>query len=167
MSRDFDQANPLQRVNRWFASTPIGSWLFARVLQPLDAICLRATGGRRTMSGLLAGLPTVWLTTTGARSGRSRTVPLIGLATDRGVAVIASNFGQTHHPAWSHNLTAHPEATARIAGRDLPVRATVAEGDRRAAIWRQALALYPGYSTYAKRAAHRDIVVWVLEPVAA
>ena len=167
MTRDFDQANALQRVNRWFASTPVGSWLFARLLQPLDAVFHRVTGGRRTMTAVLAGLPTVWLTTTGARSGQARTVPLIGLATDRGVAVIASNFGQTHHPAWSHNLTAHPEATARVAGRELPVHAVVAEGERRAAIWRQALALYPGYSVYERRASHRDIVVWVLEPVAA
>jgi deazaflavin-dependent oxidoreductase (nitroreductase family) len=167
VTRDFDQATVLQRFNRRFASTPIGSWLFARLLQPLDAIFHRATGGRRTLSGLLAGLPTVWLTTTGARSGEPRTVPLIGLTTDRGLAVIASNFGQAHHPAWSHNLTAHPEASARVAGRELPVRAVVARGDRRAAIWRQAVALYPGYSVYARRASHRDIVIWMLEPVAA
>ena len=167
MTRDFDQANALQRVLRWFASIPVGSWLFARLLQLLDAVFHRATGGRRTMTGMLAGLPTVWLTTTGARSGQPRTVPLIGLATDRGVAVIASNFGQTHHPAWSHNLIACPQATARVAGRELPVRAVAAEGARRAAIWRQAVALYPGYSAYEKRAAHRDIVIWVLEPVPA
>ena len=39
-------------------------------------------------------------------------------------------------------------------------------GERREAIWRQALGVYPGYTAYARRAAHRDIVVWVLEPVA-
>jgi deazaflavin-dependent oxidoreductase (nitroreductase family) len=167
MHRDYKQANPLERCIRWFASTAPGSWLFARLLQPLDAIVLRLTGGRRALSSIVAGLPTVWLTTTGARSGRPRTVPLVGLTTDRGVAIIASNFGQTHHPAWSHNLKAHPEASARIGRRELPVRAVVAEGERRAAIWAQAVALYPGYDTYEARASHRDIVVWVLEPVTA
>jgi deazaflavin-dependent oxidoreductase (nitroreductase family) len=163
----FDQANALQRGIRSFASTGPGSWLFARALQPIDGVFHRATGGRRTLTAALAGMPTVMLTTTGARSGQPRTVPLVGLSTEGGIAIIASNFGQTNHPAWSHNLRAHPEASARLHDRELAVRAVVAEGEQRQQIWNQALALYPGYATYERRASHRDIVVWVLEPITA
>jgi deazaflavin-dependent oxidoreductase (nitroreductase family) len=165
--RPFDQSNPPQRLLRWLAGTDAGSWLFARLLPPLDEAFSRLTGGRRTLTAVLSGLPTVMLTTSGARSGRPRTVPLLGFATDHGVAVIASNWGRAQHPAWSHNLRVHPEATAAVFGRELAVRAVAAEADRRTRIWNQALAFYPSFAIYERRAAHREIVVWVLEPVTA
>jgi deazaflavin-dependent oxidoreductase (nitroreductase family) len=118
-----------------------------------------------TVSSLLAGLPVIVLTTTGARSGLPRSAPLVGLRSGSGAyAVIASNFGQHHHPAWSHNLRARSEATIAVAGRSTRVRARVAEGAERDAIWRQALEVYPGYAGYERRTLHRGIVVWVLEP---
>jgi deazaflavin-dependent oxidoreductase (nitroreductase family) len=100
------------------------------------------------------------LTTTGARSGRSCSVPLLGLPTPDGMAVIASNYGRRHHPAWYHNLRADPNA--ELDGRR--VRAVEVEGERRARIWEQALESYPGYSTYERRARNRRIGVFVLEP---
>lgn len=157
----------MRRSVRRFAASRPGSWLFARILQRLDEPVLRLTRGRGTLTSLLAGLPVVVLTTVGARRGLPRSAPLVGLRVGPDAcAVIASNFGQRHHPAWSHNLRAHPDATLTVAGRGRPVRATVAEGTRREAIWQQALGVYPGYAAYARRASQRDIVVWVLEPVA-
>ena len=157
-------------MRRWvcsFAATRPGAWLFARIAQRLDEPVLRATRGRANVTSLLAGLPVVVLTTTGARSGMPRSVPLVGLpVAPDGYAVIASNFGRRHHPAWSHNLRAHPEATLATRGRSRPMQAAVAEGEQRAAIWRRALEVYPGYAAYERRTAHRGIVVWVLEPVA-
>lgn len=156
----------MRRLLLRFAASPPGAWIFARVLQRLDEPVLRLTGGRATLASLLAGLPVVVLTTTGARSGQPRSVPLVGLPVGQNAyAVIASNFGQHHHPAWSHNLRARPEAELTISGRSRSVRATIAEGERREAIWRQALRVYPGYADYARRASHREIVVWVLDPV--
>jgi deazaflavin-dependent oxidoreductase (nitroreductase family) len=116
------------------------------------------------MAGALAGLPTVILTTTGARSGRPRTVPLIGLPSSEGLAVIGSNYGQAHTPAWVHNLRAHPEVTVSIRGRRSAMRAQLVEGERRDRIWAEGLRIYPAFSQYERRAAHRTITVWVLEP---
>ena len=160
----FDQANLLQRLLRRFAASGPGSWLFARVLHRIDLPVFRATRGRHTFSTLVAGLPLVMLTTTGAKTGRPRTVPLVGIPVDGTVAVIGSNFGQQRHPAWYHNLRAHPDATAAIDGVRRPVRAVPAEGERRARIWQAGLQMYPGYAQYERRAAHRDITVFVLEP---
>jgi deazaflavin-dependent oxidoreductase (nitroreductase family) len=154
----------MRRALRTFAATRPGSWLFARVLDHIDRPVFRLTRGRRTMTSLLAGLPVVMLTTTGARSGQQRTVPLVGLTSTEGLAVIASSYGQRSHPAWYHNLRANPRAEVTVDGVRRACVAVVAEGDRRARIWQQALAVYPGFGRYELRASHRDIPVFVLEP---
>src|SRR5262249_6237749 len=104
------------------------------------------------------------LTTTGARTGEPRTVPVLGLPTADGLAVIASNFGQHRQPAWYHNLRANPEGSVAIDGQSRRIRAVEAEGDRRRRIWEEGLRVYPGWSQYERRAAHRRIAVFVLEP---
>ena len=162
---DYAEANVLQRGIRRFAASAPGSWLFARVLHHVDRPVYRATRGRHTLSNLLSGLPVVVLTTTGARSGRSCSVPLLGLPTPDGIAVIASNYGQRHHPAWYFNLRKDPAAEIAVDGARTRVRAVEVEGERRARIWQQGLAIYPGWSTYERRAANRRIAVFVLEPV--
>ena len=104
------------------------------------------------------------LTTTGARSGQPRTVPILGIPFSGGVAVIASNFGQRRQPAWYHNLRAHPDAQVVIDGVRRSVRAVEAQGERRAEIWQEGLRVYPGFAQYERRASHRRISVFVLEP---
>lgn len=161
----FAAAGRLQRALRRFAACGPGSWLFARVLHRIDRPVYRLTRGRQTFASLLAGIPVVMLTTTGARSGRPRTVPVLGLPIGDGLAVIASNFGQPHQPGWYHNLRAHPEATVAVNGHPRRVRAVEAEGDRRDRIWQEGLRVYPGWSQYERRATNRRIAVFVLEPI--
>jgi deazaflavin-dependent oxidoreductase (nitroreductase family) len=162
----YDRANPAQRFVRRFASGGPGSWIFARVAHRLDRPVFRMSEGRHTAASLLAGLPILMLTTTGARSGKRRIVPVVGLPTEDGLAIIASNYGQEHHPAWYHNLRKDPHAEVGMDERVWKVRAVEVEGERRSRIWQQALEIYPGYATYEKRADHRRIHVFVLEPVA-
>lgn len=160
----FADANPAQRGVRRFAASGPGSWVFARLAHRLDRPLYRWTGGRHTLASLVSGLPVVMLTTTGARSGQPRTVPLLGIPDGDAVAVIASNFGQAHHPGWYHNLRAHPEAEISIAGVKRRVRAVPADGERRARIWEAGLRTYPGFAQYERRASHRQITVFVLDP---
>lgn len=161
----FDQANGFQRVMRRFAASGPGSWFFARVLHHIDRPVYRLTGGRHTFATLVSGIPVVMLTTTGAKSGQPRTVPVLGIPVDGTVAIIASNFGQHRHPAWYHNLRAHPDAEIGVDGQRRQVRAVEAEGERRARIWQEGLRVYPGFGQYERRASHRQIHVFVLEPV--
>lgn len=160
----YDQANAVQRVLRRFAGSGPGSWLFARVLHRIDRPVYRLTRGKHTFASLVSGIPVVMLTTTGARSGRPRSVPVLGLPTPDGLVVIASNFGQHNHPAWYHNLRAHPEGEVAVDGTSRRFRAVEAEGDRRDRIWQEGLRVYPGWSQYERRASHRRIAVFVLEP---
>jgi deazaflavin-dependent oxidoreductase (nitroreductase family) len=112
----------------------------------------------------VSGLPVVMLTTTGARSGASRSVPVLGFPTDEGLVVIASNYGQDKHPAWYYNLRANPEGEVEVAGESRPFRAVEIEGEQRDRIWQEGLKVYPGWSTYERRASHRRIAVFILGP---
>lgn len=161
----FENATAVQRALRRVAASGPGAWLFARVLYRIDRPVYRITRGRHTFASLLSGIPVVMITTTGARSGRPRTVPVLGLPTPDGVAVIASNFGQYRHPAWYYNLRANPEGSVAIDGQSRRFHAVEVEGDRRSKIWAQGLRVYPGWSQYERRASGRRIAVFVLEPV--
>ena len=161
----YDQANFVQKFLRRFAASGPGSWLFARIMHRIDRPVYRLTRGRYTFASLLSGIPVVMLTTTGAKSGQPRTVPVLGIPWQDGVAIIASNFGQYRHPACFHNLRAHPEAEVVVDGTRRSVLAVEAEGERRAEIWKEGLRVYPGFGQYERRASHRRISVFVLEPV--
>ena len=164
MSRDFAEANAPQRMLRRFAASGPGSWLFSRVLDPMDRLTFRVTRGRHLASSMLSALPVAMVTTTGARSGQSRTVPLLAMLTDDGLAVIGSNYGRPKHPAWRHNLRGNPEGEVDVEGRRWAFSAVEVEDERRERIWAEALLTYPGFSAYAQRAAPRRISVFVLEP---
>ncbi|WP_430333147.1 nitroreductase/quinone reductase family protein [Rhodococcus sp. ACT016] len=166
-ARTYRQANLIQRGLRSVAGLAPVSWVFARTLHHIDRPVFRITRGRRTLTSMLTGLPVVMLTTTGARTGFRRTLPLLGLPDDGRIVVIASNYGQVDNPSWYYNLRAHPRAEISVAGgavRD--VRAREAEGAERERLWRLGLSIYPAWAGYAKRATDRRIPVMVLESVA-
>jgi deazaflavin-dependent oxidoreductase (nitroreductase family) len=155
----YKEANSFYRFMRNFAATTPVAWLFARSLHHIDRPVFWLTKGKHTFSSLVSGLPVVMLTTTGAKSGKSRTLPLLGLPDGERMVVIASNYGQLHHPSWYHNLRANPEATLSVGGEAQKVVAREVEGDERERLWRLGLAVYPGWSGYERRAAGRRIPV--------
>lgn len=161
-----ERQSRLARAARWGASTGLAEKLIRRAAPVADNLVGRLSGGRYLLTELATGLPTVQLTTTGARSGRDRTVPLAAVV-DRGdLAVIGSNWGQPRHPAWVHNLAADPRARVSHAGRSVEVVAEQVNGERAEQIWRTARALYRGFRAYPERAGARQIRVFVLRPVA-
>src|SRR3954452_13776459 len=164
---DFDPAkprNPAQRATRWFAKTRLGGWLALNVANKLDPLLMRATGGRVRLPN---GVSTVLLTHTGAKSGRTRTTPLVYFTDGGNVVLIASQTGKPKHPAWFHNLRANPEVELWAGGRGGAYRAREAGGDEHTRLWRLATQLYPAYDEYQERAdaAGRRIPVVVCEPV--
>jgi hypothetical protein len=111
MSLKFHPPNTLQRSVKRIASVAPVAWLLARTLRHLDRAAANLSGGRTTATSLLTGLPVIYLTTTGAKSGQPRTTPLIcGVDGDR-LILFATNFGGQKNPAWSFNLRANPVAT--------------------------------------------------------
>ena len=134
-----------------------------RIAAGVHGALYRALGGR--LVGRYGEAPLLLLTTTGRRTGRRRTVPLLYASAGDAFVVVASMGGEPRHPAWFHNLRAEPEAEVELPGRERRrVRARIAEGEERDRLWRQMVVLYAGYETYATRTSRRIPVV-VLEPV--
>ena len=163
MSSYADANAPRRLVRRIAASRP-GSWGLARVLHHADRVVYRTSGRRTTLGGLLSGLPVVMLTTTGARSGRETTVPLLGFEEGDAVVVVASNYGQAHHPAWYHNLRVHPRVRLAVRGEWRDVVAEEVESPERERYLAIATEVYPGYVRYEARAAPRRISVYRFIP---
>ncbi|RVW05549.1 nitroreductase family deazaflavin-dependent oxidoreductase [Rhodococcus xishaensis] len=160
-------ANPLQRfVIRNGASVAAGR-ILAPTQRHVDALIFRISKGRRTLTSMALGWPIVLLTTVGARSGLSRTVPLLGLPDGNRIVVIASNYGRAGNPSWYHNLRAHPRVSMAVAGGpSQQVLAREAEGSERERLWQLALQYYPGWADYEQRVTGRRIPVIVLDPEA-
>lgn len=151
----------LQWIHHFLALKPVSAVL-SHILQPADEIALLLTRGKHTFAELV--LPTIELDTFGARTGKRRTHPLGGFLDGDKYILIGSNFGSKHHPAWVHNLRAHPECIVHAHGESKKYIARETDGEERERCWNLALQYYKGYAAYAKRAAPRKISVWVLEP---
>jgi deazaflavin-dependent oxidoreductase (nitroreductase family) len=153
-----------QRALRRFAGSRPGAWLFARVLHRVDRLVFRLSSGRRTATSVLSGLPVVMLTTTGARTGLPRTVPVLGFPIDGDIAVAAGNFGRPADPAWCTNLRRDHRAEIAVDGHRCRVVADELTGGARAEVWARAIEIYPGAAAYQRRAGGRTIGVFLLRP---
>ena len=134
-------------------------WILSRIHRAI----YRLSGGR--VGGSFGRAPVLLLTTTGRKSGRLRTQPLLYARDGDRYVVIASKGGSATHPLWYLNLQASPAATVAIGRASEPVRARDAEGEERERLWRAMTALYSGYDKYAERTSRRIPVV-VLSPPA-
>ncbi|MGH0032862.1 MAG: nitroreductase/quinone reductase family protein [Myxococcota bacterium] len=110
-------------------------------------------------------LPTLLLTTTGRKSGKPRSLPLIYGEFDGRYVIVASKGGLPTHPVWFLNLEADPECDLMVGARPVKARARVAEGAEREDLWKKMAEIYPPYDDYQKNAGSRVIPVVVLEPV--
>lgn len=165
MSSWVDDPNIIQRGLRRLIATRPTAWVLAHTAHRVDKTAMRWSGGRLS-TGSIIGLPIIRLNTTGAKSGQPRSVPLVGIPDGDRLILIASNWGQAKHPAWYYNVQANPRVTVEGAsGVPVEHRYTAREvtGAEREACWQKAVALYPGYVAYARRAAGRTIPVIVLE----
>jgi deazaflavin-dependent oxidoreductase (nitroreductase family) len=129
----------------------------------LDRFVLRLSGGKSAATTWLLGIPTLWLTTRGARSGELRRVPLFGIPIDDDLALLGTRFGYEATPAWVFNIEADPEVDVSYRGRSVPAAARAAFPEEESRIWERAGQIYPGYRFYADRAPHRQIRVFVIE----
>lgn len=121
----------------------------------------RLTGGR--LGSSLAGDPICLVTMTGAKSGRRRTIPLMFVPHGDAVLLVASQAGAPSHPAWYHNLVAHPQIEVEQGGQKRTLRARIASSEEKKELWPVCVAHYAPFEDYQKRTA-RDIPVFVCEP---
>lgn len=133
-----------------------------KLVSSLHVALFRASGGR--IGGRLRGnLPVLLLTTTGRKSGRQRTTPLLYVQDGEEYAIVASVGGAPKHPAWYLNLGDNPDAGIQIGPRRIAVSARTATAEERSRLWRLATEMYAGYDRYQARTT-REIPVVVLTP---
>jgi deazaflavin-dependent oxidoreductase (nitroreductase family) len=158
-----EKPNTFHRAfHRFLTLRPVTA-ILARALHHADALVWKLNGGSFSLTGTFAGLPTIKVTTIGAKSKTPRTLPLVGLVDGGKIALIASNFGQARNPAWYYNLKANPECQVQVNGSERTFIAREAEGAEREHYWSMAVSYYAGYAAYELRARPRRIPVMVLE----
>ena len=108
------------------------------------------------------GRPLLLLTTTGARSGQRRTTPMMYVRDGDRLIVIASNVGAPTHPAWYHNLVAHPQVTVEVGNETFDATAIVTTGEERHQLWTRIVESYPFFSEHQAKTT-RQIPVIILE----
>jgi deazaflavin-dependent oxidoreductase (nitroreductase family) len=161
VTRTRDLLAPYLRGLKAFARTPAGTWYVRNVSRLVDAQLLRFTGGRVST---LYPLPAMLLTTIGAKSGQSRTHPLVYLVDDRALIVVGSNFGSTSQPAWYHNLLANPRVevlAGTLSGSYTAFEIT--EPVERERAWALAVGTAQVWADYEARASNRTIPLIRLE----
>ena len=127
-----------------------------------DKILQRVTGGRLTVLDI-AGLPNMWLTTTGRKSGLERSNPLLCVPDGDRILIAGSYFGGPQEPLWVKNLEANPEVTVRFRNSTTALVARRLEGEERAQAWPTMVRTWPNFARYEQRT-HREIKVFELVP---
>ena len=119
----------------------------------------RSNGGK--VGGQFAGAPLLLLTTTGAKTGRKHTTPLVYQKDGDRIVVFGSKGGAPSHPAWYLNLVANPGVTVELPGETFEAEAVTVEGAERDRIWSAQKELMPGFAEYESKT-ERQIPVIVL-----
>lgn len=128
----------------------------------LHVAAYRATEGK--IGGRMMNSPVLLLLTTGRKSGKERTTPLLYLRDGVNYIMVASNGGTAGDPAWWLNLQRDPEAIVEVGGSRLHVRAEEVKGEQKRRLWRRLVEMYPLYESYQRRT-DREIPVISLRPV--
>ena len=122
----------------------------------------RATGGK--LFGRMGKSPILLLNTTGRKSGKRRTSPLLYVMDGEDFVIIASKGGAPTHPAWYLNLKADPDASVEVGDREVRVRAEEADPEEKLRLWQKMVEMYPTYDDY-QRKTKREIPLLILHPV--
>ena len=133
-----------------------------KVVPHVDRILHKVSGGRIVMSAGM--LPSLVLTTTGAKSGQRRTTPLATKPEGDGWYVVGSNFGRDNHPAWTANLIANPDdVEVSFQGKTTQVHAHLLTAEEKTELWPRLVKFWPNYDVYVERSG-RDLRVFRLDP---
>jgi deazaflavin-dependent oxidoreductase (nitroreductase family) len=157
--RTQSEKTALDRLLTRFAHSRLGGLLFITVFPAIDKRVMPLTRGRVKI-GVRQTI--LLLHVRGAKTGKARVTPLLYTPRGEDFILVASKAGAAHHPAWYHNLRAHPDVEIEVDGERIAVTAREAEGSEREALWQLVNDNYPGYDVYQQRAGARRIPVMIL-----
>jgi deazaflavin-dependent oxidoreductase (nitroreductase family) len=120
----------------------------------------RANEGK--VGGSFEGRPVMLLTTTGAKSGRPFTLPLVYLPDGERMLIFASKGGFPTNPDWYHNLVANPTVTVEVGAEKYEATAVVLTGEERDRQYARQVEAMPMFGEYQQKTT-RVIPVIALE----
>ena len=126
----------------------------------LDRVLYRTTRGRVCLGGPTS--PTMLLTTTGRRTGRPRTVPVLYVRDGRNLVAMSENLGLEQASSWPLNLDDDPEVSIQVGPVVDRFRARPATAEEISRTVPQLLEEWPAHDTYLHRSGVRR--VFVFEP---
>jgi deazaflavin-dependent oxidoreductase (nitroreductase family) len=134
---------------------------FMRTVDRLTRLIYRLSAGRLGRSQ--GKFRMLLLTTTGRKTGKTRTHTLLFIRDGERYVVVASNFGAPYHPGWYLNLHDNPHASLQDGRTHLEVSARDATGEERERLWQQLVKVWPYFASY-QRGNPRVIPVVILSP---
>ena len=123
---------------------------------------MRALTGNRFFN-TLGGDDVCFVKMTGAKSGRTITIPLMYIPHGDKVLLVASQGGNDKHPVWYYNLVKHPQITVEHRGNFQDFTARLATTDEKDELWPVCDKAYAPFAEY-RQLTHRDIPIFVCEP---
>jgi deazaflavin-dependent oxidoreductase (nitroreductase family) len=132
-----------------------------RLASDLNRCLYRATGG--VIGGRFGKIDILLLSTTGRKTARRRTTPLLYVKDGEDFVVIGSNGGDDRHPDWWVNLRANPHGQVQVGWARTAVTARKASPNEKARLWPRIIDVYRGYDEYQKHTT-REIPVVILTP---
>lgn len=145
-----EQEVPQERMERMY-----------QLIIALTNFFYRQSGGR--LGGKMNGGDVLLLTTTGRKTGKQRTRPLIYFRKNQEYVIAASAGGASSNPGWFFNLRSNPHAVIQVKDKRIPVLAEVADPEEKRALWTQLVASLPFYEQY-QRKTKREIPMVILHP---
>ncbi len=149
----------LRGLAQRLGGTRLGVLAIGRIVSPLQRQLYRRTGGRLSLTGRA---PVLLLTTTGRRTGKARTVPLLYIRDGDRLVICNVNPGFERPNPWTLNLRAGPHAQVQIGRGTSRVQAHVASEDELDRYWPQLTKMWPAYQAFYDKGGKRS--VFVLEP---
>ncbi len=142
------------------AGRPPPRWAL-KTMTRVHVLLHRLTGGRAFNS--MQGNEVCFVTMTGAKSGRTLTIPLMYVPHGDGVLLVGSQGGAPKNPVWVRNLVKHPDIEVEHRGRHMKLTARLAEPMEKVGLWPICDASYAPYAEYRVRTT-RDIPIFLCEP---
>ncbi len=138
--------------------------LFLKTFTHINVWVYRASKGRLFNTFPGGGFPICLITTTGAKSGKPRSIALIHLPLGDNKLLVASQGGSDSHPTWYYNVKANPEVAIQFGAERRSYRARHVSDDEKRNLWPHLISLYPDYDQYQART-DRNIPVFLCEPI--
>jgi deazaflavin-dependent oxidoreductase (nitroreductase family) len=117
----------------------------------------RANEGK--VGGFLEGAPVLLLTTTGAKSGKRSTTPLMYSLEGDSIVIFAAKAGAPTHPDWYHNLKANPKAIVEVGTETFDITATILTGEERDRLYTKQATTFPNFAQFAEMTTRKIPVI--------